>query len=69
VGAAHFDSCDLQPPDGAFAVPAGTHVYDTDARMFTSPPANPASQVLTQPDGTDALLLSVTSLAALNAMH
>lgn len=62
---AHFEPCDLPDPDGALDIPAEeTHVYNTDDQGFTGEeaPDDPASAVLTQADGTEAVIISVTDM-------
>lgn len=64
---AHFDPCMLPVPDGPLVIAGESHVYSTDSRSFTSSgaPANPQSIVITQADGTEAVIISVTDLRIL----
>jgi len=62
----HFDPCGVVAAAGALDLAlSGTYVYDTDDRTLTDPygtAISHASQLLDQPTGPDATLVSVTSL-------
>ncbi len=60
---AHFDPCALPAPKDALLITAD-HIYDTDALDFITPdpPPAPPTLVVDQEDGTEAVVLSVTSL-------